>query len=309
MLKRLMMVALLVIAPLSTAIAADQTNPYKLMDEAAQKTFDRLKNEQTKIRSNPDYLRDVVDQELLPYVQVKYAGALVLGRYYKEATPAQREAYFAAFREYLKQAYGQALAMYHGQTYQIAPEQPLGDASIVPIRVTILDPNGRPPVRLDFQWRKNTQTGHWQAYDMIAEGVSMITTKQNEWSDLLRTKGIDGLTAQLKSISQQKITLEEEVMTQSLNWTRDGDKLSLVGELDQDVLNPLWDARIEAMTGVTCIDLSQVSRVDTGGLALLVHLISLVKEQGNNVSLSGVNDKVFTLAELYNLPADVLPRQ
>ncbi len=90
----------------------------------------------------------------LPYVQVKYAGALVLGRYYKEATPAQREAYFAAFREYLKQAYGQALAMYHGQTYQIAPEQPLGSATIVPIRVTIIDPNGRPPVRLDFQWRK-----------------------------------------------------------------------------------------------------------------------------------------------------------
>lgn len=41
---------------------------------------------------------------------------------------------------------------------------------------------------------------------MIAEGVSMITTKQNEWSDLLRTKGIDGLTAQLQSISRQKIT-------------------------------------------------------------------------------------------------------
>ena len=48
----------------------------------------------------------MVDQELLPYVQIKYAGALVLGRYYKDATPAQREAYFAAFREYLKQAYG-----------------------------------------------------------------------------------------------------------------------------------------------------------------------------------------------------------
>ncbi|VEB89750.1 organic solvent tolerance protein [Citrobacter koseri] len=65
MFKRLMMVALLVIAPLSAATAADQTNPYKLMNEAAQKTFDRLKNEQPKIRANPDYLRDVVDQELL----------------------------------------------------------------------------------------------------------------------------------------------------------------------------------------------------------------------------------------------------
>ena len=166
MFKRLLMVAMLVIAPLTAVHAADQSNPYKLMDEAAKKTFDRLKNEQPKIRANPDYLRDVVDQELLPYVQIKYAGALVLGRYYKDATPAQREAYFAAFREYLKQAYGQALAMYHGQTYQIAPEQPLGDATIVP--------------------------------------------KQNEWSDLLRTKGIDGLTAQLQSIARQKISLDEK---------------------------------------------------------------------------------------------------
>ncbi|MEA1062521.1 phospholipid-binding protein MlaC [Erwinia sp. HR93] len=212
MFKRLLMIAVLAIAPLltGTATAADQSNPYQLMNEAAQKTFDRLKNEQPKIRRDPNYLRDIVEQELLPYVQVKYAGALVLGRYYKEATPAQREAYFAAFREYLKQAYGQALAMYHGQSYQIAPEQPLGNNNIIAIRVTITDPNGRPPVRLDFQWRKNSQTGNWQAYDMIAEGVSMITTKQSEWSDLLRTKGVDGLTAQLKSISSQPITLDEK---------------------------------------------------------------------------------------------------
>ncbi len=202
--------------------------------------------------------------------------------------PAQREAYFAAFREYLKQAYGQALAMYHGQTYQIAPEQPLGDKTIVPIRVTIIDPNGRPPVRLDFQWRKNSQTGNWQAYDMIAEGVSMITTKQNEWGTLLRTKGIDGLTAQLKSISQQKITLEEKkIMSESLSWMQTGDTLALSGELDQDVLLPLWEMREEAVKGITCIDLSRVSRVDTGGLALLLHLIDLAKKQGNNVTLQG----------------------
>jgi len=202
------MIAMLVVAPLAHAV--DQSNPYKLMGEAAQKTFDRLKNEQPKIRQNPDYLREIVGQELLPYVQVKYAGALVLGRYYKDATPVQREAYFKAFEEYLKQAYGQALAMYNGQSYQIAPEQPLGNATIIAIRVTIIDPNGRPPVRLDFQWRKNSQTGNWQAYDMIAEGVSMITTKQNEWSDILRTKGIEGLTAQLQSISKLPITLENK---------------------------------------------------------------------------------------------------
>jgi phospholipid transport system substrate-binding protein len=208
MFKRLLMVALLVVAPLANAV--DQTNPYRVMEEAAQKTFTRLKNEQPKIKQDPNYLRDVVRQELLPYVQVKYAGALVLGRYYKEATPAQREAYFKAFEDYLAQAYGQALALYHGQTYQIAPDQPLGDANIIAIRVTIVDNGGRPPVRLDFQWRKNSKTGNWQAYDMIAEGVSMITTKQNEWADILRQQGVDGLTARLKSAAAQPITLDQQ---------------------------------------------------------------------------------------------------
>ncbi|TNH42649.1 phospholipid-binding protein MlaC [Photorhabdus luminescens] len=208
MLKRLLMAALLVVAPLASAV--DQTNPYKLMQDAAEKTFTRLKNSQSQIRQNPDYLRQVVKEELLPYVHIKYAGALVLGKYYKDTTPEQRKVYFAAFESYLEQAYGQALAMYHNQTYQIDPEKPLGDSDVVAIRVTIIDPNGRPPIRLDFQWRKNSKTGYWQAYDMIAEGVSMITTKQGEWASILRQQGVEGLTKQLEISARQPITLEEK---------------------------------------------------------------------------------------------------
>ncbi|MBF4190227.1 hypothetical protein ISX56_31580 [Serratia ureilytica] len=52
------MVALLVVAPLASA--ADQTNPYSMMQDAAQKTFSRLKNEQPKIKQDPNYLRSIV---------------------------------------------------------------------------------------------------------------------------------------------------------------------------------------------------------------------------------------------------------
>ena len=45
---------------------------------------------------------------------------------------------------------------------------------------------------------------------MIAEGVSMITTKQNEWADILRQQGVDGLTARLKSAAAQPITLDQQ---------------------------------------------------------------------------------------------------
>ncbi|MCU6669758.1 lipid asymmetry maintenance protein MlaB [Enterobacteriaceae bacterium H4N4] len=97
-------------------------------------------------------------------------------------------------------------------------------------------------------------------------------------------------------------------MLTQLSWAREGETLLLTGELDQDFLNPLWDARHEAMQGVSCIDLGNVSRVDTAGVALLVHLVATGKQQGRQVSLSGASDNVITLAQLYNLPVDVLPR-
>lgn len=209
MFKKLLISVAFLILPFMANAAIDQSNPYHLMQQAADKTFSRLKQEQSQIRSNPEHLRTVVRQELLPYVQVRYAGALVLGRYYRDATPAQRSAYFAAFEDYLVQAYAQALTMYTGQTYQLAPERPVGSADIVPIRITIVEPGGRPPIRLDFQWRKNTQTGNWQAFDMSVEGVSMITTKQNEWAAILRQDGVDGLTRVLSNSAKQRINLEQ----------------------------------------------------------------------------------------------------
>ena len=96
-------------------------------------------------------------------------------------------------------------------------------------------------------------------------------------------------------------------MAEELSWTRDGERLTLLGELDQDFLVSLWDARNEATQGVSVIDLNGLSRVDTAGLALLVHLVDLIHSQGRKVRLEGVSEKVATLKRLYNLPEDMIP--
>lgn len=70
-------------------------------------------------------------------------------------------------------------------------------------------------------------------------------------------------------------------MSDQLSWSREGETLKLTGELDQDLLNPLWDKRFEAMQGVTVIDLSGISRVDTAGVALLAHLVAVGKKAGD----------------------------
>lgn len=96
-------------------------------------------------------------------------------------------------------------------------------------------------------------------------------------------------------------------MSGQLSWNRSGERLALQGELDQDLLVPLWDDRAQATEGVSTIDLSAVTRVDTAGLALLVHFVALIRRQGREAQLIGKSDNLQTLIGLYNLPADMIP--
>lgn len=186
-----------------------ETSPYVLMQQASDKLFADIKNNQAKIKKDPNYLRIIVRNDLLPYVQVNYAGSLVLGSHFKSTTPEQREKFFKAFSDFIEQAYAQVLTAYTDQNIQIEPAKEVGDKNLVSIRVNIMQNGGQAPIKLDFKWRKNSKTGEWQAYDMVAEGVSMVVTKQNEWSGILRQQGIDALTAQIQKSAAAPVTLSK----------------------------------------------------------------------------------------------------
>ena len=186
-----------------------ETSPYVLMQQASDKLFADIKNNQAKIKNDPNYLRTIVRNDLLPYVQVNYAGSLVLGSHFKSTTPEQREKFFKAFSDFIEQAYAQVLTAYTDQNIQIEPAKEVGDKNLVSIRVNIMQNGGQAPIKLDFKWRKNSKTGEWQAYDMVAEGVSMVVTKQNEWSGILRQQGIDALTAQIQKSAAAPVTLSK----------------------------------------------------------------------------------------------------
>ena len=186
-----------------------ETSPYVLMQQASDKLFADIKNNQAKIKKDPNYLRTIVRNDLLPYVQVNYAGSLVLGSHFKSTTPEQREKFFKAVSDFIEQAYAQVLTAYTDQNIQIEPAKEVGDKNLVSIRVNIMQNGGQAPIKLDFKWRKNSKTGEWQAYDMVAEGVSMVVTKQNEWSGILRQQGIEALTAQIQKSAAAPVTLSK----------------------------------------------------------------------------------------------------
>lgn len=187
-------------------MAAD--SPYTLMQQASDKLFNDIKANQAKVSQDPNYLKNIVRQDLLPYVHVNYAGSLVLGQHFKSTTPEQRNKFFAAFEQFIVQAYAQALTSYKDQKIEIENPKEVADSK-VNIRLKIIQGGNQAPINLNFYWRKNSKDGKWQVYDMAAEGVSMVDTKKQEWSTILRKDGIDALTAQVQKAADAPVTLSK----------------------------------------------------------------------------------------------------
>lgn len=76
-------------------------------------------------------------------------------------------------------------------------------------------------------------------------------------------------------------------MQASLHWSREANTLRLEGELDRDTLLSLWEQREALVNAVELIDVSALQRVDSSGLALLVHLREITSQQGGSLRFGG----------------------
>jgi len=191
-----------------TAAEIDKTQPYEMMKQVSEQAFERLKAEQDKIHQDPDYLKVIVEEELMPFVNEKYAALKLLGPNLKGAKREDVSKFIVAFRAYLISSYAQVLTQYTDQTIEFGPEtKRSANKNITSVKVDIVDAP-RPNIKLEFKLRRDKKSGEWQVFDMIAEGISLLSSKQSEWSTKLRQEGIAAVAEELEALSKQAIRFE-----------------------------------------------------------------------------------------------------
>ncbi|TWX55147.1 ABC transporter substrate-binding protein [Colwellia hornerae] len=198
----------LLVSVSATAKTVNNKNPYTMIETVAKVTFKRFADEQPEIRKDPEILKDIVREELMPYINYRYAALKVIGyKNFEQTTTQSRADFVDVFREYLVTSYAQVFTLYKQQEVEFEPERDFDEAKVVAVRTSVLDP-GRPPIDISFRVRKNTTTNEWKAYDMVAEGVSLLDSKEAELSGLIRQKGLPYVTEMLKEKSDQKIVFK-----------------------------------------------------------------------------------------------------
>ena len=122
----------------------------------------------------------------------------VLGRYWRVATPQERDEYVRLFQDYVVQIYASRFQGYNGEQLKVDAARRDDDGAIV--SSSILRPSG-PPVKVD--WKLRGAAPGFKIVDVMVEGVSMSVTQRDDFAAAIQAHG--GKVAGLIDMLKQKI--------------------------------------------------------------------------------------------------------
>ncbi len=185
-------------SPIEQKLAA----PQKVIDDISRQLSAILATERERLKKDPTYVYRLADEVLAPHVDFDRVSRLVLGKYWRRATPEQRQAFEKQFKRLLVRTYSTAFTELESNwKIQYLPLRVNKKGNEVIVRTKVHHASGEP---LDVSYRMRLEGGQWKAYDVKIEGVSLVTNYRSTFANELRRSGVDGLIQKISRLNDQR---------------------------------------------------------------------------------------------------------
>jgi len=165
-----------------------------LVKQTAEDVLSTIKNDKEIQAGNQQKIFALAEEKILPNFDFDRVCRMVLGKNWKSASPEQQAAFQKEFRSLLLRTYATALGKYKNQVIEYKPMRAEPGAKNVSVKTQILQPGGQ-PITVDYSLVK-IDSG-WKVYDIVIESVSLVTNYRSQFSNEIRTNGLDSLNKKL----------------------------------------------------------------------------------------------------------------
>jgi len=205
LLKLLFLLAASVAALAFAAPSPAQEAPDALVKRITQEVMDTARNDKQVKAGDRTRILQVVEEKILPHVDLQRTVALAVGRHWRETTSEQRQQLTDEFRTMLIRTYAGALSLVGDQQLVYKPARIAPGESDAEVRFEVRQLRGRDPVQVSY--RLYRAADGWKVYDVNVLGVWMVETYKSSFSNEIARGGIDGLIRTLaeknKSLASQ----------------------------------------------------------------------------------------------------------
>jgi len=169
--------------------------PNEVVTTTSTAIAEKLDGRKAYLKENSAELYSLVDELLLPHFDTRYAGRLVLGNHWRNATDEQRARFVDVFYRFLVQSYADGILGFDQESLIILPLDGELDKKRAVVKTTIrMDDGTIVPVNYSM---RNSSAG-WRVYDVRIEGVSYIQNYRNQLNAEIRALGLDAVIERLQ---------------------------------------------------------------------------------------------------------------
>jgi len=195
MTRRLAALALTAVSLLLPAASfAQEMAPDALVRKSIDEVLVLIKADKDLQNGNPKKLHALVEEKILPHFDFTRMTRLAVGRSWSQASDAQKQALTREFQSLLVRTYSTSISQYRNQTIDVKPAKiAAGDKDTV-VRTVVNQPGGQ-PIPIDYSMER-AEKG-WKVYDVVVDGVSLVTTYRGSFNEQIQKSGVDGLVKTL----------------------------------------------------------------------------------------------------------------
>ena len=168
--------------------------PDELVKRTAEDVLAAVKSDKDIQAGDQGKIFALAEEKIVPNFNFDKVSRMVLGKNWIKATPEQKTAFQAEFRSLLIRTYATALSKYRNQVIEYKPFRKASESNVASVKTLIVQPGGQ-PIAVDYTLEK--QADAWKVYDIVIEGVSLVTNYRGQFAQEIRTNGLDSLIKKL----------------------------------------------------------------------------------------------------------------
>ncbi|MCK2182606.1 MlaC/ttg2D family ABC transporter substrate-binding protein [Halomonas getboli] len=191
MLSKRLTAAMAIMALLLAALPAmaQANTPEQLIRDSVDELMGDIEGRKDYYRAHPGELEAVVDDSLEDVADFRYIGASVMGRYFRNATPAQRSRFVDTFRQTLIDTYAKGLVTFDYQEIRVLDKQEASrydDQASVEMEVVASDGTVYP-----VSYSLRLHDDQWKVVNVIVNGINLGLTFRNQFDQAMRDQNRD----------------------------------------------------------------------------------------------------------------------
>ncbi len=194
--NKLVTVLLLILSAYASWSVADERAPEQIIEQTSAELLKIINEQSDRIKNEEGYVNQVINDLILPVIDLQSMGKLILGKHWKTASEQQRQQFIQEFKSMLIRTYAKSVADYGHAKVTVFPPQ--GEQKGKRHRVkSQLDIGSGTPLQVDYVFRRKDDA--WRVFDLVVDGLSLVKNFRTSFSQEISETSLDALIQRLAS--------------------------------------------------------------------------------------------------------------